>query len=75
MKNNNTPEKKKRKFSLFDNMFCISLVAFLLIAFGQTLGKYVTTPGIAFTFDALIPGFSSADAWRTAGLYMDFVGI
>ena len=70
-----TPEKKKRKFSLLDNIITILIGAHLLLVAGEIVGgllKYgVMFPGM----EALIPGITATDAWITAQQYLGFVGI
>ncbi|MEF2838486.1 MAG: CPBP family glutamic-type intramembrane protease [Oscillospiraceae bacterium] len=69
------PEKKKRKFSLFDNLVGILIVGYFLIVGGQTLGDYVIEPGLAAVLAAMIPGLTDGAAWVTATLYVGFLGI
>ena len=68
-------EKKKRKFSLFDNLVGILIVGYFLIVGGQALGDYVIEPGLAAVLAALIPGLTDGAAWVTATLYVGFLGI
>ena len=69
------PEKKKRKFSLLDNLVGILLGGYLMILAGQLLGELLVVPAVAAVFDALIPGTSATDPWITSTLYTAFLGI
>ena len=63
-------EKKKRKFSLLDNLIVIPIIGYLLIVLGQTLGGVLV--GILV---GLLPGVFSTDAGITSQLYLGFLGI
>lgn len=63
-------EKKKRKFSLLDNLIVIPIIGLLLIDLGQRLGLVLVN-----VLAGLLPGISSTDAWITAQLYLTFLGI
>lgn len=63
-------EKKKRKFSLLDNLIVIPIIGYLLIVLGQILGGVLV--GI---LTGLLPGVFSTDAGITSQLYLGFLGI
>lgn len=63
-------EKKKRKFSLLDNLIVIPIIGYLLIVLGQILGGVLV--GI---LAGLLPGVFSTDAGITSQLYLGFLGI
>jgi membrane protease YdiL (CAAX protease family) len=63
-------EKKKRKFSLLDNLIVIPIIGYLLIVLGQILGGVLV--GI---LAGLLPGVFSTDAGITSKLYLGFLGI
>ena len=63
-------EKKKRKFSLLDNLIVIPIIGYLLIVLGQLLGGVLV--GI---LAGLLPGVFSTDAGITSQLYLGFLGI
>jgi membrane protease YdiL (CAAX protease family) len=63
-------EKKKRKFSLLDNLIVIPIIGYLLILLGQILGGVLV--GI---LAGLLPGVFSTDAGITSQLYLGFLGI
>ena len=63
-------EKKKRKFSLLDNLIVIPIIGYLLIVLGQFLGGVLV--GI---LAGLLPGVFSTDAGITSQLYLGFLGI
>lgn len=63
-------EKKKRKFSLLDNLIVIPIIGYLLIVLGQLLGGVLV--GI---LSGLLPGVFSTDAGITSQLYLGFLGI
>lgn len=63
-------EKKKRKFSLLDNLIVIPIIGYLLIVLGQILGGVLV--GILV---GLLPGVFSTDAGITSQLYLGFLGI
>ena len=63
-------EKKKRKFSLLDNLIVIPIIGYLLIVLGQLLGGVLV--GI---LTGLLPGVFSTDAGITSQLYLGFLGI
>ena len=63
-------EKKKRKFSLLDNLIVIPIIGYLLIVLGQTLGGVLV--GI---LAGLLPGVFSTDAGITSQLYLGFLGV
>jgi membrane protease YdiL (CAAX protease family) len=63
-------EKKKRKFSLLDNLIVIPIIGYLLIVLGQTLGGVLV--GI---LAGLLPGVFSTDAGITSQLYLGFLVI
>lgn len=66
--------KKKRKFSLTDNLVWILLTGLVIILAGELLGGVITRNGIAAVLEALIPGASSSVVWRSSRLYMSFIG-
>jgi membrane protease YdiL (CAAX protease family) len=66
--------KKKRKFSLTDNLVWILLTGLVIILAGELLGGVITRKGIAAVLEALIPGASSSVVWRASRLYMSFIG-
>lgn len=66
--------KKKRKFSLTDNLVWILLTGLVIILAGELLGGVITRNGIAAVLEALIPGASSSVVWRASRLYMSFIG-
>lgn len=63
-------EKKKRKFSLLDNLIVIPIIGYLLIVLGQILGGVLV--GI---LAGLLPGVFSTDAGITSQLYLGFLGV
>lgn len=63
-------EKKKRKFSLLDNLIVVPIIGYLLIVLGQLLGGVLV--GI---LAGLLPGVFSTDAGITSQLYLGFLGI
>lgn len=63
-------EKKKRKFSLLDNLIVIPIIGYLLIVLGQILGGVLV--GV---LTGLLPGVFSTDAGITSQLYLGFLGI
>lgn len=63
-------EKKKRKFSLLDNLIVVPIIGYLLIVLGQLLGGVLV--GI---LAGLLPGVFSTDAGITSKLYLGFLGI
>ena len=63
-------EKKKRKFSLLDNLIVIPIIGYLLIVLGQIPGGVLV--GI---LAGLLPGVFSTDAGITSQLYLGFLGI
>jgi membrane protease YdiL (CAAX protease family) len=63
-------EKKKRKFSLLDNLIVIPIIGYLLIVLGQLLGGVLV--GI---LAGLLPGVFSTDAGITSQLYLGFLGV
>ena len=63
-------EKKKRKFSLLDNLIVVPIIGYLLIVLGQILGGVLV--GI---LAGLLPGVFSTDAGITSQLYLGFLGI
>ena len=66
--------KKKRKFSLTDNLVWILLTGVVIIIAGELLGSVITQKGIAVVLEALIPGASSSVVWRASRMYMGFIG-
>jgi membrane protease YdiL (CAAX protease family) len=68
-------EKKKRKFSLIDNIVVIVLVAFASFFAGQLLGLMVLRNLLISVLEMLIPGVTTAAIGITAISYLNFLGI
>lgn len=68
-------QKKKRKFSLLDNVVVIVLVGLVLFSAGQMLGLMVLRNLLISVAEMLIPGITAADAGKTAIGYLNFLGI
>ena len=67
--------KRKKKFSLFDNLVTILLGAHLLLLAGETVGFSLLNNVLIPGAEALIPGITATDAWITSQLYLRFLGI
>ena len=65
-------EKKKRKFSLLDNVVVIVLVASILFGLGQFLGLMVMREPLNALVEMLFPGASTAGAGKTVIGYSPF---
>lgn len=65
-------EKKKRKFSLLDNVVVIVLVANVLLGLGQFLGLMVMREPLNALVEMLFPGASTAGAGKTIIGYSPF---
>lgn len=67
--------KKKKKFSLLDNVVVIVLVGLVLFSAGQLLGLMVLRNLLIAAVEMLMPGITAADAGKTAIGYLNFLGI
>ena len=68
-------EKKKRKFSLLDNVVVIVLVGLVLFGAGQLLGLMVLRNLLISVVEMLMPGITAAGAGKTAMGYLNFLGV
>ena len=68
-------DKKKRKFSLLDNVVVIVLIGLVLFSAGQLLGLMVLRNLLIAVLEMLIPGVTAAGAGKTAIGYLNFLGI
>ena len=67
--------KKKKKFTLFDNVVTIVLVGMVLFSAGQHLGLMVLRNHLIAAVEKLIPGITAAGAGKTAMGYLNFLGV
>ena len=67
-------EKKKRKFSLTDNIVGILFLGVIMFICGELLGVLVLVPCLRIVMNVLIPGLTATDAWITSELYLGFLG-
>ena len=65
----------KKKFSLFDNVIGIPLVAFLLMTAGGSMSILLLNPAVRFLLNVVAPGFTATDTWAAIDHYMSFFGI
>ena len=68
-------EKKKKKFSLIDNLVVIVVVGCVLFFAGQILGLMVLRNYLIAVLEMLIPGVTATDAGVTAISYLNFQGV
>ena len=68
-------EKKKKKFSLLDNVVVIVLAGLVLFGAGQLLGLMVLRNLMIAAVEMLVPGASAAGAGKTAMGYLNFLGV
>ena len=68
-------EKKKKKFSLIDNVVVIVLVGMTLFSAGQLLGLMVLRNLLISVVEMLMPGITAAGAGKTAIGYLNFLGV
>lgn len=67
--------KKKKKFTLFDNVVMIVLVGLVLFSAGQLLGLMVLRNLLISVVEMLMPGITAAGTGKTAMGYLNFLGI
>lgn len=67
--------KKKKKYTLFDNVVTIVLVGLVLFSAGQLLGLMVLRNLLIAAVEMLMPGITAAGAGKTALAYLNFLGI
>lgn len=68
-------QKKKKKFSLLDNVVVIVLIGMVLFGAGQLLGLMVLRNLLIAAAEMLMPGITAAGAGKTAIGYLNFLGI
>jgi membrane protease YdiL (CAAX protease family) len=68
-------QKKKKKFSLLDNVAVIVLVGMVLFGAGQLLGLMVLRNLLIAVAEMLMPGITAAGAGKTAIGYLNFLGV